>query len=200
MSEKAVYTIGHSNHAFGHFLSLLRQHSITAVADVRSQPRSRYNPQFDRDLMSKSLRNAGVRYVFLGNELGARVTDPKLYRGDKVQYELVAKTDFFRAGIERILKGMETQRIVLLCAEKEPLACHRTILIGRHLRSLGLKVRHILDTGACEDHDASLMRLVQQLRISENHLFQSPAEIIETAYALQGERIAFSPKPMSRPA
>jgi len=199
MGENVIYTVGHSNGSFEHLYTLLKQHSITAVADVRSQPRSRH-PQFDQDALAKSLRKSGVHYVFLGNELGARVTDASLYRDGKVQYELVAKTDNFRAGIERILKGMETQTIALLCAEKEPLACHRAILIGRHLRSRGLVVRHILHTGSFEDHDLSLVRLVQQLGISERHLFQSPNEIIAAAYALQAERIAFSPKPTSRPA
>jgi uncharacterized protein (DUF488 family) len=200
MGENIVYTVGHSNHSFQQLLTLLKRHLITAVADVRSQPRSRHHPQFDQDALANSLRQSGLHYVYLGKELGARVSDPNLYRDGKVQYELVAKTDNFRAGIERIRRGMETQRIALLCAEKEPLACHRTILIGRHLRSLGLVVRHILHTGSLEDHDSSLLRLVQLLGISERHLFQSPDQIIETAYALQSERIAFSPKPASRPA
>jgi uncharacterized protein (DUF488 family) len=200
MGEKIVYTVGHSNHSFQQLLTLLKQNSITAVADVRSQPRSRHNPQFDQETLGKSLRKSNVHYVFLGNELGARVTDQNLYRDGRVQYELVAKTDNFRSGIERILKGMETQRIALLCAEKEPLACHRAILIGRYLRSMGLIVRHILHTGSYEDHDSAVVRLVQQLGISERHLFQSPDEIVAAAYALQADRIAFSPKPASKPA
>ena len=200
MGETVVYTVGHSNHSFQQFLTLLKPHSITAVADVRSQPHSRYNPQFDQDTLAKSLRKCGVHYVFLGKELGARVSDPTLYRDGKAQYELIAKSDNFRAGIERILRGMETQRIALLCSEKEPLACHRTILIGRHLHSLGLVVRHILHTGSLENHDASLIRLVQLLGIAERHLFESPEDIFAAAYALQADRIAFSPKPVSRPA
>jgi len=200
MFEKIVYTVGHSNGSFEHLLSLLKGHEITAVADVRSHPYSRPNPQFDRDTLSNALRKAGLHYVFLGSELGARVSDSNYHRNGRVQYELLATTDFFRAGINRILKGVETQRIALLCAEKEPLACHRCILIGRHLRALDLPVRHILHDGSLEDHDASINRLVQQLGISDKQLFHDRDDVIAMAYALQSERIAFVPRRVPRPA
>jgi uncharacterized protein (DUF488 family) len=195
-----VYTVGHSTWTFERFLSLLRPHAITVVADVRSQPHSRLNPQFNRDRIAKALQESGLRYVFLGKELGARVSDPSCYRDGKVQYELVAKTPIFARGIDRIRKGIETYRVALLCAEKEPLACHRTILIGRHLRGLNIAVRHILEDGSFEDHDASISRLVKMLRIPEADMFMTRDDVVSRAYAMQAERIAFSRDTISRPA
>lgn len=189
--DNLVYTVGHSNWPLERFLSLVKEHAITAIADVRSQPYSRFNPHFNRENLTKSLRESGLRYVYLGRELGARVSDLSCYRDGKVRYELVAKTENFRSGVERVLKGIKNHRVALLCAEKEPLVCHRAILIARHLRELNIAVRHILDDGTLEDHDASVVRLVDLLRISESDLFKSREEIISTAYAIQAERIAF---------
>ncbi len=132
-SEKAIYTIGHSNGTSERLIDLLTQHGITAVADVRSHPYSRFNPQFNREEMADAFRNAGLAYVFLGQELGARSTDPACYRDGRAQYSLMMKTPLFERGIERLLAGMASFRVAILCAEKEPLACHRTILISRYL-------------------------------------------------------------------
>ena len=198
--EDLVYTVGHSNWPLERFLGLVKQHAITAIADVRSQPYSRFNPQFNRENLTMSLREAGLRYVFLGKELGARVSDLSCYRDGKVQYELVAKTDNFRVGIDRVLKGIRSHRVALLCAEKDPLACHRAILIARYLRELNVAVRHILQDGTIEDHDASVARLVELLRIPGGDLFKSKSEVISTAYAVQAERIAFSEDRIPKPA
>ena len=197
--DNLVYTIGHSNWSFDKFLSLVKNHGITAIGDVRSQPYSRHNPHFNREDLAKSLRNSGVRYVFLGKELGARVTDLGCYRDGKVRYDLVAKTGNFLTGVERVVKGIRSQRVALLCAEKEPLACHRTILIARYLRELNIVVRHILEDGTFEDHDASVVRLIKLLGIPECDLFKSTEEIISTAYAIQAERIAFGREETPRP-
>jgi uncharacterized protein (DUF488 family) len=126
----AVYTIGHSTHSIGRFVELLKSHSVTAVADVRSQPYSRMNPQFSREPLKEALRNANIKYVFLGKELGARSENKSCYRDGQVQYDLLAQTDLFKRGIERVKEGARTYRIALMCAEKEPLECHRTILVA----------------------------------------------------------------------
>src|SRR5262249_48596390 len=124
-----MHTIGHSNHPIQDFLDLLRRHGITAVADVRSTPYSRFNPQFRRAKLQASLAEVGIQYVFLGAELGARSQDPSCYDADgRVSYARLAKTELFRSGIERLITGSSQYRISIMCAEREPLECHRTIL------------------------------------------------------------------------
>src|SRR5258708_27596008 len=147
---RIVYTIGHSNGTAERLLALLDQHGITAVADVRSQPYSRFNPQFNREELAGALKAAGIGYVFLGQELGARSADPACYRDGRAQYSLMVQTPVFARGIERLRAGMETHRVAILCAEKEPLTCHRTILIARYLHERNVVVHHILEDGAVE--------------------------------------------------
>src|SRR5439155_9113013 len=126
--QDTVFTIGHSTHPQERFISLLRQHGITALCDVRSTPYSRMNPQFNREELAGALLAQDIEYRFLGKELGARSDDPHCYEAGKVQYERLAETTQFQYGLKRVLKGMkEGFRVVLMCAEKEPLECHRTI-------------------------------------------------------------------------
>lgn len=130
MTAPNVLTIGHSNHPIERFIGLLKQDGVTAVADVRSAPFSRHNPQFNKDSLQQSLSEAGIAYIFLGKELGARSNDRSCYEDGRVQYERLARTDLFLDGIERVRKGAEQYRIALMCAEKEPLECHRTLLVA----------------------------------------------------------------------
>lgn len=195
-----VYTIGHSNGTIERLLGLLRQHGITAVADVRSRPYSRFNPQFNREALAAALKDVGSEYVFLGHELGARSEDAACYRDGRAQYSLIAKTPVFERGIGRLLEGMQRFRIAILCAEKEPLACHRTILISRYLNEKGVGVLHILEDGALEEHEASLGRLLEMHGIQENHLFHTRDELIEFAYQKQAEQIEYSASQESQTA
>ncbi len=192
-----IYTVGHSTNTFDQLVSLLRRHEITAVADVRSQPYSRLNPQFNKRPFKTALKKCGLSYVFLGEELGARSTDPKCYVNGKVQYELLAKTTAFQRGLERLQKGVGKFRVAILCAEKEPLFCHRTILVARHLHDRGFTVRHILESGILEDHDSTMDRLLKLLRLPEQDMFRTRAEIVAQAYAMQGERIAYGSDEMT---
>jgi uncharacterized protein (DUF488 family) len=190
--QQTVFTIGHSTHRQEHFVSLLSQHGVTAVCDVRSKPYSRVNPQFNREVLKETLRANGIAYVFLGNELGARSDDPSCYEDGKVQYDRLANTELFRQGIQRVQEGMKSYRVGLMCAEKEPLECHRTILIARHLATLRLDVQHIHADGRLESHAAAISRLAQQLYLREDDMFRSREEIMAEAYRMQEERIAYS--------
>jgi len=189
--QDGVFTIGHSTHSLEQFIALLQQHGITAVGDVRSKPFSRYNPQFNREQLEKTLPDCGITYRFLGEELGARSDDPACYEGGKVQYDRLAKTQVFQSGLERVRSGMKSYRIALMCSEKEPLECHRAILVARHLVDLGISVQHIHADGSLESHEAALERLFQQLNLPECDLFRSHEDVLEDAYRLQGERIAY---------
>jgi hypothetical protein len=106
-----VFTLGHSNHPIEHFLGLLRPHGIQLVADVRSTPFSRFNPQYNRQRLEASLRAEGVDYLFLGEELGARSTDPDCYDGDRVSYAKLAATENFKRGLRRVIEASQTRRV-----------------------------------------------------------------------------------------
>jgi len=186
-----VYTIGHSTYPIERLIELLKQQSITAVPDVRSHPYSRMNPQFNREPLTQALRTAGIQYVFLGNELGARSEDKRCYRNGQVQYDLLAETEIFKQGIKRVLEGAHMYRVALMCAEKEPLECHRTILVARKLVDEGVPVKHILGDGRLEAHEHAIERLLTNLRVLETDMFRSHEEAVREAYALQGNAIAY---------
>jgi uncharacterized protein (DUF488 family) len=186
-----VYTIGHSTHPLERFIALLQRHEITAIADVRSKPYSRMNPQFNREELKVALRAQGMAYVFLGKELGARSGDPSCYHEGKVQYGRLARTDLFQQGLERVREGAQKHRIALMCAEKEPLDCHRAILVARHIVAQGMEVRHILGDGRLEEHAELMARLVRQLNLPQGDMFAAPEEVTQEAYRLQEDRIAY---------
>ena len=189
--HQAVFTIGHSNLEFSEFLTLLKQHRVQAVADVRSSPHSHYNPQFNREPLQRALREQGISYVFLGTELGARRSEPECYLNGRADYSLIAQTPAFQHGLDRITQGAATMRVAMMCAEKDPLDCHRCILVSPRLRERGIEVRHILSDGALESQEQAERRLAQLFELPERELFRSPGEIVAEAYRLQGEKIAY---------
>lgn len=191
--QQIVFTIGHSNHELDQFVDLLKLHDVEMVCDVRSHPYSRFNSQFNRETLEARLRAAGIAYLFLGPELGARTADPSCLDGGKVRYDRLAQTASFRRGIERVRQESQSRRIALMCAEKEPLDCHRTILVSRSLDALGLDVRHIHADGSLESHEQAIDRLLRRLDMPERDLFRSREEVIADAYAAQGARIAYEP-------
>ncbi len=189
--NETVYTVGHSNHSMEHFIALLKQHGIDAVCDVRSSPYSRTNPQFNREVLRQVLEKNGIAYVFLGKELGARSSDPLCYVRGRVQYSCLAGSALFRTGMDELRERMRTHRVAIMCAEKDPLDCHRTILISRCLDSIGINVEHILADGRLENHRQTIARLLRQLDLQDSDLFRSHDDMIADAYRIQGERIAY---------
>jgi uncharacterized protein (DUF488 family) len=187
----SVLTIGHSTHKIETFVGLLRKHGVTALVDVRSAPFSRFNPQFNKDALERDLKAQGIQYVFLGRELGARSDDPACYENGRVQYARLAQTAVFRSGLDRVMDGATKYRLALMCAEKEPLECHRTLLVARALVERGVAVEHILADGSLESHDAALTRLLELVGLPEHDLFRGRQQLIDEGMARQEERIAF---------
>ena len=188
-----VFTIGHSNHTLDAFLALLRMNGVEEVADVRSSPHSRYNPHFNRKLLARALDDAGIGYLFLGGELGGRPADRSCYDADgRVDYERVSQTDAFGDGIGRVLRHADERRIALMCAEKEPLDCHRTLLVARALVERGVSVGHILADGSLEAHAATLDRLLAAFKLSPHgDMLRSRDEVIAEALTRQAKRVAY---------
>ena len=185
-----VHTIGHSNHDAERFVALLQAHGITALADVRSQPFSRRFPHFRKQPLQRLLAEAGVRYVFLGRELGARREEPECFVDGRVDFERVADLPAFRAGLERVRRGTAEYRVALMCAEADPLQCHRAILISPALRGLGVEVKHILGDGSLLDHEALERRLLEAAGGGPD-LFGDDA--LSRAYRIRGRAMAHAP-------
>jgi len=187
-----IFTIGHSNHEFPEFLRLLTQHGVTAVADVRSQPYGRLD-HFRRENLEASLKAAVVNYVFLGQELGARRDERECYIGDQADYDRIASLPAFITGLERLERGSRTHVIALMCAEKDPLDCHRMALVSRELARRGWDIVHILADGGLESQAEAEGRLVRKMGI-ERTLFEpdlTQDELIEQAYNKRAKQIAY---------
>ena len=185
-----IFTIGHSNHPIDKFVELLLLNQITALCDVRSSPYSKFNPQFNREAIQSELKKHRIAYVYLGKELGPRSDDPGCYENGRVQYSLLAEKDLFHEGIRRVKEGMKSYRIALMCSEKDPVMCHRTILVCRRLAADGMGIRHILDDGGIEEHDHAMARLRRLLKLPEADLFTSSEQMMDRAYDVQGKKIA----------
>ena len=188
--DGAVLTVGHSNHPLENFLALLRRHAATAVADVRSAPYSRFNPQFNRQALSQALADQELDYIYLGRELGGRA-DRQCYENGRIRYDWVAETPRFAEGLERLSSERAKHRIALLCAEREPLHCHRALLIAPALQQHGAEVHHIHADGQIETHAAAMDRLLDLHGLqTEDDLFaQSRTESVALALRRQAQRV-----------
>jgi uncharacterized protein (DUF488 family) len=213
-----LFTIGHSNHSIETFIELLLEHNVTALADVRSHPYSRYLPHFNSIQIKDSLKSAKIKYVFLGQELGARPKNPECYVDGKAVYEKIAATELFKKGIQRVIDGLKNYRIVLMCAEKDPIVCHRAILVCQHLRNeRNLQINHIKNNGDLESHDKLEDRLLARHGLKQLALAAEPIQLslfsdssqnqnlhpsnlsskeesIREAYRLQSDEVAYVEK------
>jgi uncharacterized protein (DUF488 family) len=178
----AVLTIGHSNLPYDAFLGLLREAGVTAVGDVRSVPYSRRYPHFSAKALQGRLRADGIAYVALGEELGGRPKDRSLFRDGLPDYERMAQAPAFRHGLRRVVDGASRHRIALMCAEHDPLDCHRCLLVGRALHEHGVSVRHIVPDGGRKDQADIEKELLALSGRNRSDLFASPAERLAAAY------------------
>jgi uncharacterized protein (DUF488 family) len=195
-SKSILYTIGHSNHKIEDFIVLLNRYEVTCVADVRSAPYSRYCPQFNKDTLAATLQAAGIAYMFLGRELGGRPGDHSCYENGCVNLQRIAEKEEFKQGVDRLLTDASKYRIALMCAEKDPLDYHRTILVSRHLKKHNIHIKHILADGNIEEHTEAERRLVRMLKMGPA-LFgavKEEAETIEQAYDQQAKKICYRAK------
>lgn len=151
VTNQEVFTVGHSTLSMNRFMALLSQNQIEVLADVRSYPYSRRSPQFQRAALKARLTEGGIRYVFLGKELGGRPDEPEYYEADgRVSYARLARRATFEEGIARLKKGVASYRVAIMCSEEDPSECHRHLLIGRVLLSEGLAITHIRASGTLE--------------------------------------------------
>jgi uncharacterized protein (DUF488 family) len=200
MSDEPILTIGHSTHSIDLFLQLLKSAGVTAIADVRSSPWSRHCPHFSRPALKASLHQNEIDYRFLGRQLGGRPSDASLYDQGIADYEAMAGTSLFREGIERVLAGSKKHRLALMCSEREPLDCHRCLLVGRALWERGTPVNHLLADGSVQTQQDIEDRLLKMSGHMNGDFFVPHSERLSAAYRDRGRRVAYAEQPSSFPS
>lgn len=199
-TPKNIFTMGHSNLEPAEFLALLARAEVEVVADVRSRPQSARFPQFSQAVLENILKTGNMDYTFLGEELGGRPDDPEAYRDDgRVNYPARRRSYAFKAGLDRLLKLSQEKTIAVLCAEEDPLDCHRFLMISPELVASGLSPVHIRKDFRLETQEAAENRLLEAhgfAGVAANTLFpQARTEALEKAYELQAEKAAFRVDP-----
>lgn len=187
-----IFTIGHSTHTYERFVELLRGAGITAVADVRTSPHSRYFPQFTRGNLEAKLRADGIAYSFLGDELGGRPRDSQYYREGVADYERMSTATEFQRGLKRVIDGAQKYRIALMCAEQDPLDCHRCLLVARALAECGIAAEHILPDGQIVSQSQLEDRLLNMSGRGQDDLFASREEQLASAYRERARKVAYA--------
>lgn len=195
-----LYTIGHSQHKLQFFVELLRQYGITYVLDVRSTPYSKYAEQFNRNIIEKTFPDYGINYSFMGNHFGARPDDKELYSSEGyLDFKKVADNDKFNRGIDNVISGLHRgHRIALMCTEKDPIDCHRAILVSRAFESREIIANHILSNGKLQTQIELNNRLLERYFPDRNQLtlfnyeneFDS-MEYLEAAYRKRNKEVGY---------
>jgi uncharacterized protein (DUF488 family) len=197
-----IYTVGHSNLELAELAGTLQRFGVEVLADVRSLPRSMRHPQFSRDNLEEGLRDAGLRYVLLGDELGGRPADPKLYSSNGlVDYRARRACHDFQHGIDRVINEARRAPLALLCAEEDPLTCHRFLLITPELTLRGIAPLHIRKGGTLESQAEAEDRLLaahQMAAFAGASLFPANrSAALEEALLVQAEKCAFRADPQA---
>ncbi len=168
-----VLTIGHSTRPLEDFISMLQAHDVKLLVDVRTVPRSRHNPQFNKESLPESLAAAGIGYEHfagLGGLRRARRDSPNTgwrnagFRG----YADYMQTPEFQSNLEKLLKKARKKRLAVLCAEAVPWRCHRSLLADA-LLVRGVKVAHIMGETSAKEHT-----LTAWATVSGTHITYAP--------------------------
>jgi uncharacterized protein (DUF488 family) len=194
MTALDLFSIGHSNIPAERFVALLREAGVTAVADVRSTPFSRRFPWFSGKTLAASLAQHGISYIDYGQALGGRPRDAGLYRDGVADYEVMAQQPDFCAGLDRLRAQAERSRVCLMCAEREPLDCHRCLLVARALAARGLTVGHLLHDGTIEPHPVTEERLLALCGDSNDLFVTGQSQRLAAAYRRRARAVAYRAK------
>lgn len=178
-----VFTIGHSTRLVSEFIEIIKAYGIKRVVDIRTIPRSRHNPQFNKDALSKSLKAVKIGYLYmkgLGGLRHALKDSPNMgwrnasFRG----FADYMQTEEFKENIEKLIEAAEKRAIVVMCAEAVPWRCHRS-LIGDALLVRGVHVKHIMSASSSRDHALTPWSKVKGKKITypASSVNQEPSEI-----------------------
>ena len=189
--DKTIFTIGHSNHDISDFINLLLANQIELVIDVRSAPYSKLYPHFNRNPLEVSLTKNSIKYTFLGDSVGGRSNNIKDYSKGRVMYKKIAEKKEYISSINTMIQNSSKYKIVLMCSEKEPLECHRTLLISRSIETHMVKILHIHRDGQIESQSEAIQRLLKIWKLDSPNLFGEDAERIDEAFTKQESKYAY---------
>jgi uncharacterized protein (DUF488 family) len=161
MEKRPLYTIGHGSRKSADFLALLKEYGIEYLVDVRSFPSSRFHPQFNRNALESFLAQHGIRYIFMGDELGGRPKDVSCYDQEgKIDYDILKTKEFFKNGIDRLKTAFNKNiNVAIMCSERNPCECHRSKLIGEVLAADDITVDHIDEQGKIKSHSTVISEI-----------------------------------------
>ena len=191
-----VYTIGYASYSLPEFIAVLMKFGINAVADVRTTPYSHFKPDFNSGFLAEKLTSRGISYLSLGNECGARPDDRSCYVNNRVNFDILSSTGLFRQGLQRLKKAMEQKCLAIMCAEQDPIRCHRYLLVARELSNLcpGLELINILRDGKTETVKETESRLLKEYDLDADEIpgiGKSFSERLQEAVAMQREKISY---------
>ncbi|MCM1307362.1 MAG: DUF488 domain-containing protein [Butyrivibrio sp.] len=197
--DNILYTIGHSQHKIEEFAKMLKAYKINYVLDVRSTPYSQFAPVYNMESIKNCLKKFSIQYVFMGKNFGARQKEDSLYcKEGYLDFEKVRNSINFRNGVNNVLKGIsEGNRIVLMCTEKDPIECHRAIMVAKAFSESGINVEHIMSDGTLQSHADLNKRLLDMYFPNRNQisLFTednlSEDECLTLAYQYQNKKIGY---------
>ena len=163
MKESTIYSIGHGNKEIGLLINELKAYDIPFVLDVRSKPYSKWNPQFNKEALQKSLGEKGIKYVFVGDKLGGLPDDRSCYdRDGKVVYDRIREKDFFKEGLQRLINAQENGiKVSVMCSESKPEECHRSKLIGQELLKNKISMNHIISDSIVKSQETVMGELTK---------------------------------------
>lgn len=147
-----IYAIGYGNRNINIFLSLIKEYGIDLVLDVRSNPVSRFNPEYRRDILSNTLARERVQYRYMGAELGGKPKSKEYYKNGKLDYGFIKESSLYKDGIAHVKQLAENNTVCLMCCELRPDICHRKTLIGASLLEENINVLHINERGFFVPH------------------------------------------------
>ncbi|MDU1540283.1 DUF488 family protein [Paeniclostridium hominis] len=194
-----IFAIGHSNYPYDKLIEMIKKYGIDCVVDIRETPYSKYNTQYNREVLRENLKSSGFTYVYMGHEFGAKRQTKESYNDEGyADFEKVIKEELFLKGIERITKGLQMgYKIVLLGAMQEPIRCHRSIMLGKYLNEKGFDVKYIMHEGNIVNQDYIEEDLLNKYFSDRNQLSidsllgtdKSREEMIEEGYKLANKEI-----------
>lgn len=190
--KNEVFTIGHSNHSFEKFMMLITKYGINAIVDVRSYPYSKYNDIFNRERIANLLNSEGIKYFYLGNELGGRPKNKNYYDdNNKFSFDKIKNSVPYKEGIKRLIYLINIYKVAVVCSEKNPCDCHRFILIGRTLKEMRIRVMHILYDGNVITQESIENDMINNLGTQLNLFRKNDGNsILEDLYSKKGFEIS----------
>jgi uncharacterized protein (DUF488 family) len=182
-----IFTIGYGNRPVEELIALLQHYKIEYLVDIRSQPYSRYHPDFSKAALEAKIKQQGLRYLFMGDKLGGRPEDADCYVNGKVDYAVLRAKPFYQQGVQRISTARERgARMALLCSEQKPQECHRGKLIGPTLREQGIEVAHIDEEGKLKSQEeVDLLLTGGQLSLFDDPMLNTKTGLSRKKYALE---------------